>query len=188
MTIQVGVIAEDESDVQVVTAFARKIARKPFSVKPVVGHGCGRLRNKCHGWARMLEGRGCSVLLLIHDLDTAHLGQLQNTLRTALGQSPIAKHAIIIPVRELEAWLLSDHDAIQKTFKFKRRLGKIANPEAIQRPKETLRDIIEQRSDRKIIYVNTIHNSKIADHCQISNLLRCLSFRPFQTFIERTLK
>ena len=156
MTIHVGVIAEDNSDIEVIRVLISKIARKTFSIKPFAGHGCGRVRNKCNGWAEILRQRGCSVLILVHDLDMHRLAELENGLREALGQSPIQKHAIIIPVRELEAWLLADHEAIQRTFRFRRRLRQIANPESIQRPKERLRDIIEQRSDHNIIYVNTV--------------------------------
>jgi hypothetical protein len=188
MTKLVGVIAEDISDVDVVKVIIKKIAHKKFGIKYFVGHGCGRLRNKGRAWAQALKERGCQLLVLIHDLDANRVDQLLSAIRQALDPSPIEEHVIVIPVRELEAWLLADHKAIEKTFKFKKTLKKIANPEAIQHPKEYLRDLISQRSERRIIYVNTAHNEKIAENCAISSLERCASFKPLEDFIVRTLR
>lgn len=183
----VGVIAEDVSDVDVVNAIFRKIARKKFGIRSFVGHGCGRLRNKCRAWAQVLRDRGCHFLVLIHDLDANRVDRLLVVIRQALEPSPITQYVIVIPVRELEAWLLADHKAIEKTFRFKRALKKISNPESIPHPKEFLRDLINQKSDKRIIYVNTVHNARIAENCTVANLGECASFRPLRDFILRTL-
>lgn len=188
MTKLLGVIAEDTSDVDVLNIIVRKIARKPYSIRRFVGHGCGRIRKQCRGWAQTLKDRGCQLLVIVHDLDANNLQQLERTLREALGASPIAEHIIVIPVRELEAWLLADHKAIERTFRFKSPLGQVANPEGIQRPKERLRDLIYQKSGKRIIYVNTIHNARIAANCAITNLRRCNSFQPLERFVVRTLR
>jgi hypothetical protein len=92
------------------------------------------------------------------------------------------------PVREIEAWLLADRNAIAKTFGFKKPLKKISNPESIMRPKEYLRDLITQKSNGRIVYVNTIHNAKIMQNCEVNNLERCASFVPLEDFILRTLR
>jgi hypothetical protein len=187
MTNIVGIIAEDESDVNVINVLIRKMARKPFGLKRQIGKGSGRVRGKCRAWANTLKRRGCNLLIIVHDLDMRDLGQLYRALCEALGASPISDHAIIIPVRELEAWLLADHTAIQRAFRFRTPLGQIANPQAIQRPKEFLRDLIYQRSERRIIYLNSVHNVKIAEQCTTANLGRCESFRPLADFVARTL-
>jgi Domain of unknown function (DUF4276) len=187
MTNMVGIIAEDESDVDVISILMRKMARKPFGLKRQIGRGSGRIRGKCRAWANTLKHRGCNLLIIVHDLDARELRQLYRDLCEALGASPIADHAIIIPVRELEAWLLADHTAIQRAFRFRAPLGQIANPQGIQRPKEFLRDLIYQRSERRIIYLNTVHNVKIAEQCTPANLRRCESFQPLADFVARTL-
>jgi hypothetical protein len=187
MTNVLGIIAEDESDVSVINILIRKMARKPFGLKRQIGHGSGRIRGKCRAWANTLKHRGCNLLIIVHDLDARDLRQLYRTLTEALGVSPITEHAIIIPVREVEAWLLADHEAIRRTFRFRARLGPIANPETKPRPKEFLRDLIYQRSEGRIIYLNTVHNVRIAEQCTATNLNRCESFRPLADFVARTL-
>ena len=187
MTKTLGVIAEDVSDVEVLKVISQKVASKPFSVRYFVGQGCGRIKNKCSSWARTLKARGCNLLVVVHDLDDRNASQLRQSLHGALGASPIPEHVIVIPIRELEAWLLADHRAIEKTFRFKKPLAQIANPESIMRPKERLRDIIYQKSNRRIIYVNTIHNPQIANNCSISNFKRCASFQPLEQFLIRVL-
>ena len=68
--IRVGILAEEDSDVAVVRLLLQKIVpSRSFGVRYFVGHGCGKLRYKCNVWAAQLADRGCSALLVIHDLD-----------------------------------------------------------------------------------------------------------------------
>ena len=115
MRRSIGVIAEDISDVEVIRALlAKKAAGSPFTIDKFVGHGCGKIRGKCCQWATTLSRQGCNFLIVLHDLDNKPLSQLSSDLRTALLPSPISKHVIAIPVRSIEAWLLSDNAAIQR--------------------------------------------------------------------------
>ena len=70
MSKKIGVIAEDSSDVEVICEILEKyMDSSSFSVRKFVGNGCGKLRNKCDAWARLLIKMGCDHLLLFHDLD-----------------------------------------------------------------------------------------------------------------------
>ena len=180
----VGVIAEDLSDVEVIDAIIRKITSAPYTIERFVGHGCGKIRIKCKAWSQNLRGRGCRILIILHDLDDSQPEPLRRSLVAALGVSPIGPHVIIIPIHEIEAWLLADHQAIHKALKLKHNLSTISNPESIMRPKEYLRDIIYRRSGKKVFYINTIHNKKIAQECKVVNLRRCTSFRPLELFLR----
>src|ERR1700691_5898347 len=86
-------------------------------------------------------------------------------MSVSLGNGLYPKTGAFKGSRSLEAWLLADHKAITKTFRFKKGLRKIANPESINRPKEFLRDIIRRGSNNRVVYVNTVHNVKIAQNC-----------------------
>jgi len=188
MTKLIGVIAEDRSDVEILEELASKLApRRTFAVKKFIGYGCGRIRSKCHAWARNLRLQRCSSLVVIHDLDCNQLFQLQDEIGEALHPSPIANHVIVIPVREIEAWLLADQDAIVKALKLSKSIGKIPNPEAILRPKERLRDLVYFKSDKRKHYVNTIDNRKIASCANLKNLRRCKSFVPLEAFLRTVL-
>ena len=182
--IRIGIIAEDDSDVNVLRSIIGKLATRNFGVEKFVGNGCGKLRSKCNAWSADLKKRGCSLLILVHDLDTANLGQIDADLKAALSPCQIKLNIIVIPVKEIEAWLLADHEAIKKAMKISRSIGKVSNPESISRPKERLRDLIYIRSGHKIRYVNSIHNVKIADACKVANLRRCESFQPLENFLK----
>ena len=187
MTIAVGIIAEDRSDVDVVDVIIRKSTNATYTTKSFVGNGCGRIRNKCREWAENLRERGCKLLILVHDLDAGSLRKLQEALVKALGDSPTKPFVIVIPIREIEAWLLADHNAIRTALNIRESIKKIPNPEGFPRPKEYLRDLIYRVSKKEITYLNTVHNVKIAAASQLSNFRRCESFRPLQDFIVRNL-
>lgn len=184
----IGIIAEDDSDIEVLSTLIDKIVQSHVPIMPAKGSGCGRIVRKCRAWAENFKEQGCRYLLLVHDLDTpGSLHTLMTTLRSALDPSPIACHIIVIPVLEIEAWLLADHQAIQRAMKLKKALKLIRNPEEVLNPKEHLRDLVIINSNKERRYINTIDNKKIAKECQIENLKRCASFVPFVEFIQRCL-
>lgn len=187
MKHKIGVIAEDDSDVQVANELIKKISpRKEFVIRRFVGHGCGKLRSKCLSWAIQLKNQGCSMLIVFHDLDDRTLTDLEAEIKSLLRPCPIERHLIIIPIREIEAWLLSDHLAIKKALKLRRTFPRIANPQSIVNPKRMLGDLIFSKSDKRKRYV-VEDNQKIASHIQIVNIRRCSSFLPLEHFIKTHL-
>lgn len=68
--ICLGLIAEDKSDIGVMRQIAGKILPEgSFGTKHFVGEGCGKLKRKCRAWAEQLLRRGCSHIIVVHDLD-----------------------------------------------------------------------------------------------------------------------
>ena len=184
----IGVIAEDDSDIAVVDLLIGKLAKTPYVIRPVAANGSGKIVGKCRGWAQNLRDQGCRYLFVVHDLDVRRVSELTHQLREALRPSPIDPHLIVIPVREIEAWLLADHVAITKAMKLKEKLKMVPNPEALHRPKEYLADLVYKKSRRTRRYVNAVDNAKIANLCVPSNLLRCPSFGPFERFVKHYLR
>lgn len=182
-----GIIAEDRSDVDSVLALVRKIAATPnVRAKHFVGKGCGKIRRKCHAWSKQLKQRGCSVLILVHDLDNKNLADLQQALTESLAPCPIEKHLICIPVQEYESWLLADPSAIRVAMNLRSDPHISGMPEDISSPKEYLGDTIRRASDGKKLYLNTKHNVRISEELSIENARsRCPSFRPFVEFVTR---
>ena len=183
---RLGIIAEDDSDVDVVKVLASKVLpRQTLVVRSFVGRGCGKLRSKSRYWASSLREQKCSILVLVHDLDTARLATLRAQLAEALDPSPIANSVIVIPVHEIEAWLLSDSVAIRRAFHLKKPVPKTANPESIPRPKERLEHVVYATSRKTKRYVNTLHNGRIAAELDLNLVRRCPSFLLLENFLRQ---
>ncbi len=181
-TLKIGVIAEELNDVEVLYALTCKIvAEDSFCFRRFVGHGCGKIRRKCTAWALNLLQRGCTHLVVLHDLDRNDEAALRHDLDGAIANLEFESSLVLIPVEELEAWLLSDPTAIKNTFKI-RRMPKIPkDTEGISSPKEFLADIVKRHS--KTTYLNTIHNKRIAANARLSSVRQCPSFKPYPSFL-----
>jgi len=182
----VGIIAEDDCDVESAKVLIHRIANNnQIGIKKFVGQGCGRIMRKCNSWANQLKKRGCSVLIVIHDCDTNPLTDLYIKIKKALEPCIIANYLICIPVQEFEAWFLSDPDAIKTGMNLKKKPNIKGLPETINSPKEYLGKLIRKFSEGEKIYTNTKHNEKIAKKLSIEKVTKlCPSFVLFRNFIE----
>jgi len=185
---KIGVIAEDTSDIEVVKELIRKFQPpSSFCVRHFVGNGCGKLRTKSRAWADQLRLRGCSCLLFLHDLDRHNPSKLRSDLVAALSPCPIPKHAIVIPIEEIEAWLMCDPSAIMRVFSLRIPPKLPGNPESIVNPKEKLESLVWRLSGKRRRYINTVHNAAIAKALNISLLRKCSAFDEFERFINSDL-
>ena len=182
MSKVIGILAEDNSDVDVIVEILSKYTnRQNFSVKKFVGNGCGKLRNKCESWALNLFSAGCDHVLMFHDRDRHNINSLRKELHSRLCPIKFPNSIIIIPVEELEAWLLSDENAIEKVFKLPKKLNKISNCEQIPSPKEFLKNLVWTIGRKR--YLNTVHNKKISESISLDNLRRCDSFKQLDDYL-----
>jgi hypothetical protein len=186
---RVGIIAEDESDVQVARELILKFKSKnSFCIKHFLGHGCGKIRHKCATWSKQLYLKGCSVLILLHDLDRNNKKQLREDIEKALYPCPISENIIVIPVEEIEAWLMCDVNALKKTFSIKKSFKLPNNPESIVSPKEKLEQIIWIYSGKTKRYLHTQHNAVIAKNIPVAALQKCPAFHDFAKFVKTAVK
>jgi len=187
MSIRIGVVAEEQNDVDVLYELTSKItAEQNFSFRKFLGHGCGKLRRKCSAWANNLVKRGCSHLVVMHDLDQNDEKILRDDLENSIRDIAFTGYLILIPIKALEAWLLYDPAAIKKAFSMGRIPRITASPELINDPKQYLRDIVWRRCGKR--YANTIHNRKIAAELKIETLSSCRSFLKYPLFIANAIK
>ncbi len=183
MANKIGVIAEDTSDVDVLYELTSKLTDvKNFSFKHFVGRGSGALHKKCSAWAEILIDRGCDHLVVLRDLDKNNIKTLYNDLLNQVKDVGFTGCLILIPVRELEAWLLTDAVALRNVFNMRKQPRVPSMPERVRDPKKKLRDIVLKYSGKR--YVNTFHNQKIAAALQITNVFQCRSFQPYPEFIS----
>lgn len=182
--MSLGIIAEDESDVVVVKELAFSLLKsRRLGTKHFIGHGCGKLRRKCGAWAYNLARRGCKWLAVVHDLDTYNERDLRTKLATAIAGVRTDASVILIPKREIEAWLLYDSSAIAAAFGERKRPKLPGNPESLPDPKAFLNDLVRKLYRKE--YLNTRHNEAIAKHISLSRLRKASSFAPYPLFITR---
>lgn len=188
MTTKIGVIAEDISDIDVFHEIVLKISKRDFAIRKFVGFGCGKIKRECNRWAKNLKEQNCALLVLIHDLDKNNVVDLHRQLVDSLSPSPIKKYIVVLPIKEIEAWLLSDEDAIRAVMNLRTKVSRIPNPENIDHPKEFLEKLIEKKSGGTKYYLNTVHNKKLAAKVKLENLKRCKSFLGLEKFLLEHLK
>jgi hypothetical protein len=175
--MKIGIIAEDDSDVAVLREITLTLLRpRVIGFKKFVGDGCGKLRRKCGTWATNLVLQGCPWLVVVHDLDANNEDQLRAQLAAAIGPAGAVASIVLIPKREIEAWLLYDGKAIAAAFNEHRSPPLPGNPEMLSDPKKHLRELIRRRYRKE--YFNTIHNVQIAKHIDPSMLKGARSFSP----------
>lgn len=175
--MKLGVIAEDDSDVAVMSEVTRKLLQ-PHTIgfKKFVGNGCGKLRRKCGAWARNLVQQGCRWIIVVHDLDVNDERELRGRLTASIRPAGAEASVVLIPKREIEAWLLYDARAIATAFGERPLLPLPGNPESIGDPKKHLHELIRRRYHKT--YLTTVHNPSIAKHVDVSLLRRSRSFAP----------
>lgn len=189
MPSKLGLIIEDESDSTVIAELVRKLRpTAKFSIIPVHAGGCARIRAKAGSWSQNLAARGCNSILVVHDCDRHKESDLRKLLEAQIQACPIGAKSIIIPVEEIEAWLLADNRAIKSAMNLKREPKFVPNPQKIRNPKEHLEALVFALSNKEKRYVNTRHNGRIAEEIDLEQVRRCASFQHFEAFIAQNIR
>jgi len=184
--IRLGFIAEDMSDVGVMREITGKVLPAgSFGTRHFVGQGCGRLKRKCRVWAEQLLQKGCTHIVVVHDLDDEIEKDLRHLLERAMKGVGGKGALILIPIYEIEAWLLTDGMAIKEVFSLQKEPKIPKNPESISDPKGSLEELVWRAQKKR--YINTVHNESIAAAARLSQLEQCISFRPYPEFLRKAL-
>lgn len=184
MSLRLGIIAEDQSDLEVLHVLATKISRRQFSVSHFLGRGCGTIRRKARPWCENLASKGCTHIAVVHDKDRSDAQVLRATLEALLPRTAHVKTSIIIPTEEIEAWLLSDTAAISRVLHLQKALPSVNHPERLVSPKEHLVSLVRKCSAKRKVYLTTVHNRIVAREMSIETATRkCPSFCDFQNFV-----
>lgn len=181
-----AVLAEDRSDTDALVVLVKRIsgnmhchvARKGFS-------GCGELCRKAGSHIADFASQGATHFIICHDSDGKDPKEIREKVRVGIKAKidlGCYEHKIIVPVQELEAWLIADDEAISKVIPTL-SIGVVKQPENIDSPKEWLIRA-SQRGRSRPLYFPSLFNHQVAQCLDIAKVEnKCGSFRELTTFI-----
>jgi Domain of unknown function (DUF4276) len=185
--ITFAILAEDASDAEALKHLIRRhLNDESLRVKEKGYDGCGALRRKGARDIKAWLAQGVQRFVICHDADSNPPHKVrEKVLRDVVGPSNAKKElcCVVIPVQEIEAWLIADEAAINEVIPSFRFSGH-SNPESIDSPKEWL---VKQSkgANGKPRYSPKTFNAAVAQHVQFDLVARkCASFRAFLSCLD----
>lgn len=183
-----AVLAEDRSDADALVVLVKRISgdnhiqvvKKGFS-------GCGELCRKAGSHIADFAKQGATHFIVCHDSDGNDPAAIRQKVKAGIDTKIHLKayrHKIIVPVQELEAWLIADEAAITKTIPTL-SISVVNHPEDIDSPKEWLIRASYTGQRSRPLYAPATYNRQVALHLDIAKVERkCGSFRELTAFIR----
>ena len=108
-------------------------------------------------------------------------------MREIVRPSGLDEHCcVVIPVQELEAWILADLASASNVFK-SWKPKPINNPETISDPKEHLIKL-SLAENNKPRYSHALHNERLAKYIDLKTVaMKCPSFRTLEKFVTTAM-
>jgi ribosomal protein L29 len=182
--IKYGLIGEDSGHIDCLTAIIKKLRQKnSISYDKFIGRGCGKVKRKAQKWIELLRKKNCNRLILIRDLDQDNYHELLRELQGVVENSSITIKFICIPIEEIEAWIISDLEAVFSFFQIKKAVKEFSNPEKIRSPKEEIARIVKKETNGAKMYLHTRHNQGLIDLTSIEKMRKCPQFKKLEEFI-----
>ena len=180
-----GVLGEDTSDVKMLQVFIRRLAGdRSIKMRCKGFSGCANLLKDGTNVLRAMLDLGCSRFVVCYDADgpdpADHKEKVMSRIVRPAGVTDNC--CVLVPVQEIEAWILADIESITRIFSSWRPVA-ISNPEAIERPKEHLKTLSRAFGIR---YDHVVYNERVAAHLNLQTVCgKCPSFRPLLEFVRR---
>jgi hypothetical protein len=174
-----GVIGEDKSDVETLAVLIQRLADSVrVSIKKKGFCGSPQMLRKGSKQLRLFLELGCDRFVVCYDADRQNpRTRYQKVVDKVVKPSGLSHLVcILIPVQELEAWILADVSAGSNIFN-KWSVKEILNPETINSPKEYLEKLSKKGSKPR--YSHATHNQRIAKYLDLDKVQqKCPSFLP----------
>jgi hypothetical protein len=185
-----GVLGEDKSDVATLKVLIRRLADdQSISIKTKGYSGCGEMLKEGGKQLKLFAKLGYNRLIVCYDADNEkpnnrHQEVVKRIIKKS-GLTGLKKEiiCILIPVQEIEAWILADIEAV--THIFKNWYPKpIFNPESIDSPKEYL-EKLSRDAKKRPRYNHATHNEKVAQYLDLDKVIqKCHSFNPLVKLVK----
>ncbi|PZO44127.1 MAG: hypothetical protein DCF19_02665 [Pseudanabaena frigida] len=186
--IKIALIAEDNTDCEAIRKIVHRVIGANVTTQKWASNGCSSLKKKLTSKLKVLSREGCSIFIVVHDLDrNPQNGSLnyEPALRSKLEvlSSEVRSHNkhICIPIEELEAWFWSDPAVLEYLGGEKGKAR--VNPDQIKSPKEELikLSVGENRKPRYSTNMNVELAARLnLDLCSD----RCPSFKDLLKFLR----
>jgi len=181
-----AILGEDRSDANTLKTIIRRLLNNDrATIKSKGFSGCGELCRKAASVIRLFARQGASRFVICHDADGPDPQPVREKVhRKIVAPSGIKESCcILVPVQELEAWIIADVAAIQTVIP-KFQLKEIRHPENIKNPKEWL---VQQsrRNKSRPLYSTTTYNESVAHYLDLDKVAqKCPSFKPLIEFVR----
>lgn len=181
-----AVLAEDTSDADALVALVKNITgRTNFTVYKKGFSGCGELCRKAPSHIKLFAEQGATRFIICHDSDGHDPREIRAKVEAAIKKKGCSSytHAVVVPVEELEAWMIADEKAIADVIP-SLKIKTVKKPESIPSPKEWL--VSESTKGRSTpLYVPALHNVQVAKLINLDKLeKKCPSFRLLKEFVN----
>jgi hypothetical protein len=180
-----GILGEDPSDVATLKVLVKRLAgNDSLRVKTKGYGGCAEMLRKGARQLRLFQDFNCTRFIVCHDADgpdpNPHRELVQQRIVTPSGINEGC--CIVVPVQELEAWILADIEAVTRIFT-SWVPSPIENPEQVASPKEHL-EKLSRDSRQRPRYSHATHNEKVAKHLDLNKIrAKCPSFKVLNDFV-----
>ncbi|NJO18653.1 MAG: DUF4276 family protein [Thioploca sp.] len=177
-----GVLGEDKSDVEILKVLIRKLAaNEKITIKTKGYSGGGEMMKQGKQQLNLFKNLGCCRFIICYDADGEKLEKrYEKVVNQIVTPSDLKKEAaigIVIPVQEIEAWILANIEVVTQIFR-NWQPKPVSNPESIDHPKEYL-EKLSRDAKGKPRYSHAIHNARVAQYLNLNKIRqKCPSFKP----------
>lgn len=181
-----GIIAEDKSDVAMLKVIIKRIANnQSLSIRSKGYNGCGEMLRKGAVQLKAFKDLGCDRFVVCYDADRDSPRDRHNEVlrKIVLPFGNTGKCCILVPIQEIEAWILADLKSVTKVISSWVPTKVYHSPESVNDPKEEL-EKLSRNANKRPRYSHAIHNCKVAEYLDLSVVKqKCESFLPLENLV-----
>jgi hypothetical protein len=182
-----GIIGEAKSDAATLKVLVQRLAKNSSLTIRTKGYaGCGQMLRDGARQIRQFADDGLTRFIVAYDADNhSPAKRREQVMREIVRPSRVNEDicCVVIPVQEIEAWILADVGAVQHVLSSWKTKSISQSPESIENPKEHLARL-GRGGGKKPFYDHTTHNVLVAEHLRLDVVRRkCPSFATLSEFV-----